>query len=353
MNHLYIQLRTDHMNQPVSSSSPTPSSSSRSLSVSSASFSPLSLHPHSDTGNNVDEKDDDKSLTQAASLYDEPIWTTAERITLYEKTIEVLKHSEYTITRKDFDQQLIEYMKTTHNTIVTSQSINKQIQSAKSNITRIRKNQKEKESEMKDWERKKADFEHRQQQERDKMMRRRRSSRNSTVLEQLPPLADFDEPCPIPPLSALAILQVDVIKHLNIISSQWEQELQQKKQRKKEERAIQRKKQRTDERTAALQQRMNTITNISTNGSSSSSSPTSNSDSPVRRNTFSIATNTKLYMDHLIDNRNAIQQMLTDLTNTITRMEQKTDAYREQKLKLREEELKLLRMQLENKENMQ
>ena len=48
--------------------------------------------------------------------------------------------------------------------------------------------------------------------------------------------------------------------------------------------------------------------------------------------------------------------MLTDLTDTITRMEQKNDAYRESKLKLREEELELEegeteRREQENKEN--
>ena len=284
----------------------TISSSSRSPSVSSASFSPLSLNPGSDADNHRNEDEDqDKSLPEAASLYDEPIWTTAERITLYEKIIELLQHSEYTITKDDIDQRLIEYMKLRHNAIVPSQSINKQIQSAKSNITRIRKNQKEKESEMKAWETKKADFEHKQQQEREKTMSIRRSSRKSTVPEQLPPLPEFDEPCPIPPLSALAILQIDLIKHLSIINSQWEQEGKQKKQRQKEEKTIQRKKQRTEEKTAALQQRMNSITNINTNATSSTI-PSSTNDSPSKRNTFSIATNTKLYMDHLIDNRNAV-----------------------------------------------
>lgn len=100
-------------------------------------------------------------------VYDEPIWTTKERFTLYEKMTDLIKQSNNTITRELFDQQLIEHMKEQHNAVITATHIKKQIQSARAHISKVKQREKEKESEMKEWEIQKAAFELKQQQERE------------------------------------------------------------------------------------------------------------------------------------------------------------------------------------------
>lgn len=173
------------------------------------------------------------------------------------------------------------------------------------------------------------------------MMRRRERRRRKNDDDGNHPLSDlptFDVTCPIPALPAISNLQRDLINHLNTMESKWQHEDAEKRARKKEEKESERKKNRRQEKMAALERRR--LNNITSNTDSNSTTNPSNTDSPTKRNTFSIATNTKLYMDHLIDSRRASEQLISDIRVNMLKQEAATAAYRAEKLRL-------LRLQIE------
>lgn len=255
-------------------------------------------------------------------------------ISLIQKMIDLIANSRHTITREDFDKQLIQHMLETHSAAVTSKTINRRVKYISASVSKAKKRHAEKEPEMIEWRRVRAEHEEKQRQERDRK-EKRRTTRKNTAEDALSQPA-FDVPCPIPPLSALLSIQMRCHHQLSLMELQWEQEAKERKERDKEERAADRKRQSKEKKRQELAQRR-----TSTNTDNSNNSSCSSTESPVKRNTFNISSNSRVYFEHLNEQRRVVDTMIEDVLKNMEQAAAATQTYRMEKLRLKAEELRL------------
>lgn len=286
--------------------------------------------------------------TEDTAVVAEPVWTTRLEISLAEKMIELVTNSNNTITRTLFDQQVLQHMLDNHSMHVTSAHIKERLHRMQSRATRLKKENAEKDPQMIEWRKQKAEYEAKQQLDREKKQNRRRSLRRRSKADQEEvddrddnPIPSFPVECPIQPPTAIMNSINKCMHKLSAMTTQWSQEEKEKKEREKERKQVERKQKRMQEKKQRMVERQ----------PSTSTDSSSSSDSPAKKNTFSIATNTKFYMEYMHEQSKETEALIRNITQSINEQAAHREKEAAATAAYRAEKLRLLRLAYETKQN--